>query len=99
MGSTLCLAPKEVAAMTARWTVARAGAARPSGNTWPGARITRRQVRIRTVQELLGHADVNTTARYLHSSLDRKRTAAEALGAALTGDPSGAISKPTKGDL
>ena len=54
---------------------------------------------VRTVQELLGHSDLNTTARYLHSSLGLKRAAVESLGAALTSSRLGDKPLPVKGDL
>lgn len=41
--------------------------------------LVRNHVDIRTVQELLGHASLETTAKYLHSDLDTKRAAVEAL--------------------
>ena len=40
---------------------------------------------IRTVQELLGHADLQTTARYLHSDTRAKREAVGRLAAAFAG--------------
>ena len=40
---------------------------------------------IRTVQELLGHADIGTTARYLHSDLRTKLAAVEKLEGMLAG--------------
>jgi len=36
-------------------------------------------VDVKTVQELLGHSDLSTTSRYLHTNADAKRRAAEAL--------------------
>lgn len=41
-------------------------------------------VDIKTVQELLGHADIATTGRYLHSDLKQKRAAVETLAALVT---------------
>jgi site-specific recombinase XerD len=41
---------------------------------------------IRTVQELMGHADISTTARYLHSNLPTKRVAVARLGSLVTGE-------------
>ena len=41
--------------------------------------LVRRGVDVRTVQELLGHADLQTTARYLHSDTRSKRAAVEQL--------------------
>jgi site-specific recombinase XerD len=41
--------------------------------------LIRRGVDVRTVQELLGHADLETTARYLHSDTRSKRAAVEQL--------------------
>jgi site-specific recombinase XerD len=42
---------------------------------------------VRTVQELLGHADIQTTARYLHSDTRTKRSAVGKLNALLAGAP------------
>ena len=48
--------------------------------------LVRNGVDVRTVQELLGHADLETTANYLHSDTRAKETAV-ALIASLTGAP------------
>lgn len=42
-------------------------------------RLLERGVHIKTVQILLGHADISTTARYLHSTDETKRKAVELL--------------------
>lgn len=41
--------------------------------------VLRSGIDVKTVQELLGHADLQTTARYLHSGAEAKRRAAELL--------------------
>jgi integrase len=45
-----------------------------------GAELARRNVPIKTIQELMGHKSIATTARYLHSSRDEKHAAIESLG-------------------
>jgi site-specific recombinase XerD len=49
---------------------------------------------IRTVQELLGHADIGTTARYLHSDVRTKLAAVEKLEGMLGHDAPGASVVP-----
>jgi len=49
--------------------------------------LIRSGVDIRTVQELLGHADLQTTARYLHSDTRAKQEAVGRLSAAFAGAP------------
>ena len=53
--------------------------------------LIRNGVDIRTVQELLGHADIGTTARYLHSDVRTKLAAVEKLAGMLgpAGDQEG----------
>jgi site-specific recombinase XerD len=50
--------------------------------------LIRNGVDVRTVQELLGHADLQTTARYLHSDTRTKQAAVGKLTVAFTGEPS-----------
>ena len=47
--------------------------------------LIRQGVDVRTVQELLGHADLQTTARYLHSDTRAKQEAVGKLAAAFAG--------------
>jgi len=47
--------------------------------------LIRNGVDVRTVQELLGHADLQTTARYLHSDMGIKREAVGRLAAPFAG--------------
>ena len=47
--------------------------------------LIRSGVDVRTVQELLGHADLQTTARYLHSDTRTKRAAMGKLASAFSG--------------
>ena len=49
---------------------------------------------IRTVQELLGHADIQTTARYLHSDTRTKQTAVGRLNGLLSGGEARSGSDP-----
>jgi site-specific recombinase XerD len=50
--------------------------------------LIRSGVDVRTVQELLGHADLQTTARYLHSDTRTKQAAVGKLVAAFAASPS-----------
>jgi integrase/recombinase XerC len=50
--------------------------------------LIRSGVDVRTVQELLGHADLQTTARYLHSDTRTKQAAVGKLAVAFTRSPS-----------
>jgi site-specific recombinase XerD len=51
--------------------------------------LIRNGVDVRTVQELLGHADLQTTARYLHSDTKTKQAAVGRLAAAFAAPPRG----------
>ena len=46
--------------------------------------LIRNGMNVRTVQELLGHADLQTTARYLHSDTRTKQAAVGKLAAAFS---------------
>ena len=50
--------------------------------------LIRNGVDVRTVQELLGHADLQTTSRYLHSDTRTKQAAVGKLAAAFAASPS-----------
>ncbi|MCJ7750578.1 MAG: tyrosine-type recombinase/integrase, partial [Armatimonadetes bacterium] len=58
-------------------------------------RLIRNGVDVRTVQELLGHADLQTTARYLHSDTRTKQAAVGTLAAAFASQDSNR--RPTRG--
>ena len=47
--------------------------------------LIRNGVDVRTVQEMLGHADLQTTARYLHSDLRTKQAAVRKLAGVFAG--------------
>ena len=47
--------------------------------------LIRQGVDVRTVQELLGHADLQTTARYLHSDTRAKQEAVGKLATTFAG--------------
>jgi len=51
--------------------------------------LIRNGVDVRTVQELLGHADLQTTARYLHSDTRTKQAAVGKLAAVFAASPRG----------
>jgi len=58
--------------------------------------LIRNGVDVRTVQELLGHADIQTTARYLHSDTRTKQSAVEKLNGLLGGPRRAAESAATE---
>ena len=45
-----------------------------------GTELANRGVDIETLRDLMGHKDISTTQRYLHTTRDRKRDAVERLG-------------------
>jgi len=49
--------------------------------------LVRSGVDVRTVQELLGHADLSTTARYLHSDTRTKQTAVDLISTLISPTP------------
>ena len=51
--------------------------------------LIRTGVDVRIVQELLGHADLQTTARYLHSDIRTKQAAVTKITSLLAADPAG----------
>ena len=57
-------------------------------------------VDIRTVQELMGHADINMAMRYAHMSPDHKSGAMEAMERRFSGkSPTNFHNTPSEGDL
>jgi len=59
-------------------------------HTFP-THLIRNGTDVRTVQELLGHADIQTTARYLHSDTRTKQAAVGKLKGLLGESPTGIV--------
>ena len=53
--------------------------------------LIRNNVDIRTVQELLGHSELETTAKYLHSDTKTKQAAVGKLNGLLGESPAGIV--------